>query len=119
MIRLSNRSFLMKIFFTLLFILIASSSFSQANDIRAFHNGDYDRKYIVDKKIKNIKVSSTSNNQKSLSFYFYFDPSGLLEKETIINSKDEQQSEFLFFYNEQGQQVKRISKNFETNKTLV
>jgi hypothetical protein len=98
-------------------ILLTSSTNAQLSDADAFFKGTYDKAFIRKHKIKQVFVDIFIDGKKSTFYIFQFDKKGLLKKQTILDSSQNNVNDYIFKYNKYGDQIERTNIAYDLNKT--
>ena len=91
----------------------------QLNNDDAFFNGTYDKEYIRKHKISKVIVKGFLNERPLLKLEFDFDKRGFLTKETTLDSSGKKETEHIFTYNNNGDQIERKEISYTLNKTYI
>jgi YD repeat-containing protein len=91
----------------------------QVNDADAFFNGNYDKSFIREHKIRQVTVENYVNGGKTALSILNFDRNGFLTKQSVFDSSGKKVNDYLFIYNKHGDQAKIKNIAYKLNKTYT
>jgi hypothetical protein len=83
-----------------------------------FLPANYDKSFIHTTKIRQVVIEVFIQGENSSKHVLDFDKTGLLNKQTILDSSGKKVNEYFFIYNRQADQVERKNIDYQLNKTL-